>query len=219
MNSTLELIRSKFEAIGNPQGASAMQAYMKDLFPYFGIKSAARREACKEFLIELKKDKGINWNFIFDCFEQEEREFQYVGTDYLRKVQRKLRLEDLQYLRSLILSKSWWDTVDALAMEVGAIFLKNPEAIHLLESWITDDNMWIRRVAIIHQLKFKKETNLHFLTRAIENNLGSKEFFINKAIGWSLRSYGDTNPEWVIDFANNHQLAPLSRKEALRKIT
>lgn len=219
MSYTVDIMRSKFEAIANPKDALAMQAYMKGLYPYFGIKSAARRETTKEILQDLKKEDGINWSFVFDCYEQEEREFQYVATDYLRKVQRRLVLDNLDPLRLLILSKSWWDTVDALAMEVGAIFSKNPKEIDLLESWINDDNMWIRRVAIIHQLKFKRATNLNFLTQAIEMNLGSKEFFINKAIGWALRSYGDTDPDWVIDFANNHELAPLSRKEALRKIT
>ncbi len=211
-------IRSRFEAMANPLEAEAMQAYMKDHFIYFGIKSTPRKEATKDILTELRKKPDIDWSFVFECFEQEEREFQYVATDYLRKVQRRFTIEDIGKLKSLILSKSWWDTVDTLAIEVGSIIMKSPSEQAQLNDWINDPNMWIRRVSIIHQLRFKTETNLEFLDKAISQNLGSKEFFINKAIGWALRSYGDTNPRWVVEYANNQNLASLSKKEALRKI-
>jgi len=214
----IEQLRASFERNANRTNAVAMCAYMKDLYTYFGIKSELRKELAKPIINEIRNEKSVNWDFVFQCFEQEEREFQYVALDYLRKSHRKLLPEHLSELKSLILSKSWWDTVDAIATEVGVLVKKDPTIKEVMKTWANHDNMWIRRVSMIHQLKFKDKVDTALLSYCIESNLGSKEFFINKAIGWSLRSYSQVNPHWVIDFANTHELAPLSRKEALRKI-
>ena len=215
----LDHLRIELEKKAKPQNKDPMEAYMKQKFSFLGVKSPERREASKAILMELRNEKDIQWDFVFNCFEQEEREFHYVACDYLRKVQKKLNYEDVSNLKNLICTHSWWDTVDALAIEVGAIGHKHPEIRHFeLLDWSKNKDLWLRRASIIHQLKYKEKTDLNFLTLAIENNLGSKEFFINKAIGWALRNYSAVNPNWVIDFCKTHDLHSLSRKEALRKI-
>ena len=138
------------------------------------------------------------------------------------KFKNKLDEEDLELIEYMITHNSWWDTVDMIASHlIGAYFKKYPKKKHaLILKWSKSEDMWIRRTSIIFQLKYKDETDTELLAQVIENNLGSKEFFINKAIGWALRTYSAIDPEWVEDFVENHpDLANLSKKEALRSIT
>ena len=118
--------------------------------------------------------------------------------------------------RSLITEKSWWDSTDVIDRIVGDIALRYTEVNTVLLAWSTDDNIWLRRVAIDHQLLRKQHTDTALLEKIICNNLGQKEFFINKAIGWALRDYSKTNPEWVQGFINRHRhkMAKLSLREA-----
>lgn len=212
-------LRNALESVAQPKNKQPMEAYMKERFVFLGVKSPERRAASKNIIRELRKSPTIEWDFVFECYEQEEREFHYVACDYIRKVQRHLRYEDLDILKRLICSHSWWDTVDTLAIEVGAIGLKEAEIrSRELKQWIYADNLWLRRTSIIHQLKYKDSTNLHFLKEAILANNASQEFFINKAIGWALRTYSSTDPKWVMGFCDQNNLRSLSKREALRKI-
>lgn len=213
------MLKKDLSEKGNSENASGMKCYMKGHFEFFGIKSADRKIISRPILDKILNSSYLIWNFIFECFEQDEREFHYIACDYLRKVQRKLTHDDLANVKSLICTHSWWDTVDALAIEVGAIGHKHPEIRQsVLPEWSKGENLWLRRVSIIHQLRYKEKTDLEFLASSIQSNLGSKKFFINKAIGWALRSYSAVNPRWVIQFCDSHDLHSLSKKEALRKI-
>jgi len=120
----------------------------------------------------------------------------------------------------MITHKSWWDTVDLIATKlVGEYFRIFPDQRgRYVEKWIASNNIWLQRTSIIFQLNYKEELDKEFLAYVINSLTGSKEFFINKAIGWILRQYGRTNPGWVIDFANKTRLNSLSRREALRNI-
>lgn len=162
----------------------------------------------------------IDWNFVQECWQQEEREFQYVATDYLNDMQTYLKKDDINHLKKLITTKSWWDSVDALVKRVGYLQTQYPELKETIIEWSVSDNLWLRRVAIIHQLSMKEATDTQLLTRTIMNNLGSNEFFINKAIGWALRDYARINEEWVKNFLRQYQteLAPLSIREASKHI-
>ena len=136
--------------------------------------------------------------FIFsagDC----RSEFQYLAIDYLQIMQGKLTAADLPNLQKLVVRKSWWDTIDALDVIIGGVALRYPELNKILLEWSLDDNIWLRRVAIDHQLTRKEKTDPALLERIIVN-LGQTEFFINKAIGWSLRNYSKTDPNWVRAF-------------------
>ena len=131
-------------------------------------------------------------------------------------MQQHLTPQDIPRLQTLITEKSWWDSSDVLDRIVGDIALRHPEVNTVLLAWSTDDNIWLRRVAIDHQLLRKQHTDTALLEKIICNNLGQKEFFINKAIGWALRDYSKTNPEWVQGFIDHHrhEMAKLSLREA-----
>ena len=193
--------------------AKLMSAYLRDQFTFLGIKTPERRKLYREF---LKAQKEIDWEFVFLCWQQPEREFQYLALDYLEKLNKKLQVNDVTKLKKLITIKSWWDTVDYLDQLVGKIALQYPEVNKILLEWSVADNIWLRRVAIDHQLSRKEKTNPELLEQILINNFGSDEFFINKAIGWSLRDYSKTNPSWVSDFIKKYEnkMARLSIKEA-----
>ncbi len=121
----------------------------------------------------------------------------------------------------MLINNSWWDTVDLIATNsVGALISRFPSLIEShINKWSLDENIWLQRTAIIHQLKFKDKVNTALLTQYIEQSMGTKEFFLNKAIGWSLRQHSRVDPQWVINFVNDHPgLSNLSQKEALRLI-
>ena len=105
-------------------------------------------------------------------------------------------------LKKYIKTKQWWDTIDGLDKIIGHIGLVDKRVDDLMIQWSVDEDFWLRRVAINHQRGRKNQTNTHLLERIIVNNFGSSEFFINKAIGWSLREYSKTNPAWVSKFVD-----------------
>ncbi|MDO4727405.1 MAG: DNA alkylation repair protein [Bacteroidota bacterium] len=200
--------------------AIQMQKYMRNLFPFFGIKATQRREISYTYLRELKKEKTINWDFVFTCWAASERELQYIALDYLKENKKKLTDLDIPNLEQLIRNKSWWDSIDYLDRIIGNIALRHPHLNQMLLEWSLHPNFWYRRIAIDHQLDRKENTNTELLQEIILNNLNQKEFFINKAIGWSLRAYSKTNPKWVADFIEKHQdsLSRLSISEGSKYI-
>lgn len=208
-----------FYQAANPQKAIAMEAYMRNQFKFLGIRAPERKILTRDFLKTIDR-ATIDWEFVQQCWEKDEREFQYLAIAYLTKVKQRLIVEDIPRLRQLIVTKSWWDTIDSLDKFVGYVALHHPTVEATLLDWSTDDNIWLRRVAIDHQILRKEQTNTALLEKIICRNFGQKEFFINKAIGWSLRDYSKTNPEWVKTFIARHQdqMAPLSIREASKYI-
>ena len=158
----------------------------------------------------------IDWDFVDTCWEKEPREYQYVAANYLKAMQSYLTKDDLPKLERLVVTKSWWDTVDILDRVVGSLVANHPELEEVLLKWSLSDNIWLRRVAIDHQLLRKEKTNVQLMEKILVNNLDQTEFFINKAIGWALRDYSKTNPEWVARFIEKNQkrMAELSIQEA-----
>ena len=206
-----EMIRHK-----NEEQAQKMSKYMLNKFEYIGIKTPERRKIFKNFFKEYKNEEKIDWEFVNKCWENKYREFQYIAADYLKNMKDKLTIDDIPKLKQLILKKSWWDTIDNLDMTIGALALKDSNVNKILLEWSLDENIWLRRIAIDHQLLRKDKTNTELLSKILKNNLGQTEFFINKAIGWALRDYSKTNPEWVRNFIeeNRENMAKLSIKEA-----
>lgn len=196
-----------------------MAKYMKNQFPFLGLKKPDRTALSKGFLNEKKKDKEIDWDFIFRCYELPEREFQYLAIDYMSKVANLFQPDDMKRIEKLITTKSWWDTVDAISPIVGHIAMKYPEIKEtILTKWMESDNIWLKRVSILFQLKYKDKTDTEFLEKAILKNANTNEFFINKAIGWALREYSKTNKEWVRSFIENNKLSKLSVREGSKYI-
>ena len=214
MSKALE-ITDVFRAAGDPSRARQMSAYMRDQFPFLGIPGPQRKKLSREVFATMDK-KSVDWEFVALCWDQPEREFQYLGVDYLVKLESVLTPADVPRIKELIVKKSWWDTVDALDVVVGSVALTHPEVDEILVQWSTDENIWLRRTAIDHQLTRKGKTNTVLLEQILVNNLGQTEFFITKAIGWSLRDYSKTDPDWVRGFLDRHcgDMAPLSIREA-----
>ena len=195
--------------------AAPMSAYMRNLFPFLGIAKPKRAELSKDFLKQAKGTAAVDWKFIGKCWTLE-REFQYLAIEYLKATAKLLTIDDIPRLKKLASAKSWWDTIDCLDQIIGGIAARNPKTNDILIEWSTDDNFWLRRIAIDHQLRRKEKTDTKLLSKIITNNFGSREFFINKAIGWSLREYSKTNPEWVRRFIGKHrnEMSALSIREA-----
>ena len=140
---------------------------------------------------------------------------QYVVLDYLQLKQTSLASNDLTKVKKLAQTKPWWDTIDFLCRSVGYICLHYPETKKIVLDWSTDEDIWLRRLAIEHQLLQKEQTDVQLLEQILINNLNKTEFFINKAIGWALRDYSKTNPDWVREFIEKYKdrLSKLSIKE------
>lgn len=208
-----ELVK-ELKAAANPDDAVVMKAYMKNKFEFLGVKTPARRKLAKAFF-KQQTDSEVDWNFINEAWKNPYRELQYTALDYLESRKKLLTPSDLPRLKKLAQTKSWWDTIDFLDRLVGSIIVRFPETKEIILSWGCDKDIWLRRLAIDHQLLLKEETDTELLEKILVNNLGQSEFFINKAIGWALRDYSKTNPDWVRDFIERHQaeMAALSIRE------
>ncbi|MBP2645172.1 MAG: alkylation repair protein [Firmicutes bacterium] len=204
----------------NLEQAVPMAAYMKNNFPFLGIAKPRRTVLHQKMLKQAKQGRHIDWEFVFRLWAQEEREFQYFAVDYLIALKNELKKEDIEKLEKLITTKPWWDTVDSLAGTVtGELCAKYGELIgSAILPWAEVSDLWLKRTAILFQLKYKDRTNTEVLSQVINSNLGTKEFFINKAIGWALREYSKTNPSWVKAFIENNNLHPLSVREGSKYI-
>lgn len=213
-------VRAALRAAAIPADAAPMARYMKDRYPYLGVKTPARRAASKHVFAAAKGSSVDDVvAFAERCWDEPEREFQYVACDVLRRNARRLRAEDLARIERLIRTKSWWDTVDALASPtVGELVLAHPNAEAAMDDWIDDPDIWIARTAIIHQLRFGEATDADRLFRYCERRAGDTEFFIRKAIGWALRQYARTDPDAVREFVARRELSGLSRREALKHL-
>lgn len=205
----------ELEASYDKEQSIKMAKYMQNKFKFLGIPRPKLTPIMKPYLKEAKK-YDMDWDFVYKCFAKDYREAQYVGIEYLMQNAKRITDDSLSDLKRLITTKSWWETVDLLDALVGNIVLKDKKYEKEMLAWSKSDDMWLRRVSIDYQQRFKELTNKELLENVILNNLGSDEFFINKAIGWSLREYSKTNATWVSDFLKKYhdKMNKLSIKEA-----
>ncbi len=213
-NMKVEDIFQGLKEVANPEDAIHMKAYMKDQFEFLGVKTPVRRKLSKVFF-KKNSSLAIDWKFIHQAWDNPYREMQYVVLDYLQLKQKALTPSDLPKIKKLAQTKPWWDTIDFLCRSVGFICLHYPETKKFVLEWSRDEDFWLRRIAIEHQLLQKEETAVQLLEQILINNLNQTEFFINKAIGWALRDYSKTNPDWVLEFIEKYKdkLSKLSIKE------
>jgi 3-methyladenine DNA glycosylase AlkD len=212
-------LQTLFEQNADPAQAAPMKKYMRDQFEYLGIKTPKNAALQKEFfeahgfppLSELEV-------VLRDLWSLPQREFQYVAVGLLSQFNKQIPAKFIKTIEFMLITKSWWDTVDSIASgTVGVQFQRFPDVREkVLPKWRTSDNFWLRRTAILFQLNYKKETDFDLLCEIIRENLDSKEFFINKAIGWSLRQYARIDPQAVKSFVKSTPLHPLSQREALK---
>ncbi len=206
----------------NPTRAKQQIQYMRNQFGGYGIPSPLRNELQKPFFDKNHlPSKETAFEMIKLLWEKPEREYQYFAMQLAFKYVKLQETSDIVLYEWLITHKSWWDTVDYVAPElVGAYFQKFPEMRDVtVEKWLCSGNIWLQRSCLIFQLKYRDKTDAAFLAQNINRLLGSKEFFINKAIGWSLRQYAIYHPQWVLNFVEKTpELSGLSRREAIRRI-
>jgi 3-methyladenine DNA glycosylase AlkD len=211
-----------YRAAADPERAEGNRAYMRDQFPFLGIPTTKRRALSREVLAGLPAPTVEELERIARaCWELPEREYQYFAVDLLGRYAKRLAPGFLDTVHHLVTTKSWWDTVDALASNVaGPIVAAHPEAVTVMEDWLVDGNMWLARTAIIHQLTYKERTDTARLFRYCLARADHKDFFIRKAIGWALRQYAWTDPAAVREFVTAHaaELSPLSVREATKNL-
>lgn len=215
----LESLRESFQEYADARLATGQKAYMKNHFEFFGITSPIRRRICQPFLSkENLPSKKEAIAIIKACWKKDQREYQYFAQELAFKYHRQPEKKDIGLFKYMIANKSWWDTVDFIAANLlGHYFKTFPEEIPgTINKWLQSGNIWLQRSCLLFQLKYKKQTDTALLASVIKSLIGSREFFINKAIGWSLREYSKTDPQWVISFVAENELANLSRREALR---
>jgi 3-methyladenine DNA glycosylase AlkD len=206
----------------DPEFAQWSEKYMRNQFTFLGIRTPIRQKLTKQFF----KEQGVPSHdqleeVIQGLWDRPEREYQKAALDLLEKSKKSLCPTDINWLEKLLVSKSWWDTVDVLSPHImGDLFQMYPELISQYpDKWIESDNFWLQRSAILYQLYYKKSTDEDRLFRYILKRADSQEFFIQKSIGWVLRQYAKTNPESVKIFVAQHELKPLSRREALKHLS
>jgi 3-methyladenine DNA glycosylase AlkD len=218
MSNYSKKIREFLIQYKNEENRPAMEAYMKNNFTFLGIKAPERLELTKQFL--KLNGEPLNLESIKEIWDFEEREFQYIALALLDRQYKKAEAERIIFYEGLVIEKSWWDTVDTIAGRLISFhFLKYPHLINeYADKWIHSDNMWLNRVALLFQMKFKEKTDQERLFNYCKIMSNSKEFFIQKAIGWALREYSYINSDTVESFIHQTDLAPLSKREGLKNI-
>lgn len=213
-------LQRTFAKDANGKLAEQMSAYMRNQFAFYGYQSAARKKIYHQQLIQEKKQHQINWQLLNQAWNDPHREMQYFVCDYLNRMAGYLSFSDMHRIEQYVRTKQWWDTIDSLIKPIGKLGLRDQRINKLMLQWSLDEDKWVRRVAIEHQLLRKDKMNIDLLAEIIENNLGNNEFFINKAIGWALRDYSKTNPVWVKQFIFDHQsaMSSLSIREGSKYI-
>jgi 3-methyladenine DNA glycosylase AlkD len=220
----LKRLRAELARAGDPERAEGARRYMKSEMPFHGVPAPLLRSICKKLFREHPLPDAAAWRVsVLEIWRGAKfREERYAAIE-LAGDRRARELEDLSALpmyEEMIVTGAWWDTVDAIASHrIGALLRRHPAAMKKrLLGWSRCDDLWKRRTAILSQITFKDETDTAFLYACIEPSLGSKEFFLRKAIGWALRSYAWTDPREVVRYVRTagDALSPLSRREALK---
>ncbi|MCZ0990446.1 DNA alkylation repair protein [Streptomyces diastatochromogenes] len=219
-DTVLERLTATYAAAADPGRAVPMRAYMKDVAPFLGIPTPDRRALSRTVLAGTHRPTEADCTAIaLRCWRLPEREYHYFAVDYLRRYAARCSSAFLPVARQLITTVSWWDTVDLLAAHVvGALVAADPGLTADMDAWITDDNLWLARTALLHQLRYKERTDTDRLFAYCLLQSGHPDFFVRKAIGWCLREYAKTDPEAVRGFlaGERSRFAPLTVREALK---
>ncbi|WP_436521726.1 DNA alkylation repair protein [Actinoplanes sp. HUAS TT8] len=215
-------LTADFETGRDPDRAPAMEAYMRDQFPFLGLSAGARRSAARTALAGLPKPSEEELaEIVRGCWARDEREFQQFACDYLVTHVTVPGPGFLDVAEELITTKSWWDTVDPLATRfVGGLVRRHPDLVARMDAWSGSDNLWLIRTAILHQLHYGAETNTTRLFSYCTRNAAHRDFFVRKAIGWALRHHARTDPAAVRSYLTAHAavLSPLSMREAAKHL-
>lgn len=212
-------LKTLFLKHADPKLAGPMKRYMRGQFDYIGLKGPQIGQLMREHIASHGLPTLADLDRILrDLWALPQREFQYAATILLGRLEKQLPAGFIRTLEYLLVTKSWWDTVDTLAAgTIGVHFKRYPKIRErALAKWRRSKDFWLRRACILFQLNYKQDTDFALMQDIIRENLGSQEFFINKAIGWALRQYTRIDPQGVREFVAETPLHPLSAREALK---
>ncbi|MEZ4965407.1 MAG: DNA alkylation repair protein [Saprospiraceae bacterium] len=211
-------VRDRFRDQGKHEVAEVQMWYMRHQFDFFGLKMPQWMALTREFHKDCGIPGGRDLRELVElCFEDEHREMQYFALETLQKGMKKEPSECIDLLETLICRKSWWDTVDWIAKLTGMHFSRFPELIvPVTQRWMASGELWLQRVSLIFQLRYKDKTDVELLFRYVQQVSASKAFFLQKAAGWALREYSKTDSEAVRRFVAANRLPALAKREALK---
>lgn len=214
------LVRDSFRSKGNPDTAQGQMWYMRHQFEYFGLKMPQWMAITKAIHKEHGLPEGEDLKQLVRlCFEDDHREMHYFALETVQKSLKKQPAEFIDFLEELILTRSWWDTVDWINKLVGLHFQRFPALIpEVTARWMDSGNIWLQRVCLIFQLFYKEKTDTTLLFGYVQRVADSKEFFLQKGAGWALRQYSRTDPAAIRQFVENNRLPALTKREAMRLI-
>lgn len=218
----VEALVETYSDAADDDRAEQMSSYMRDQFPFHGIQAKQRRELDRE--VTARGPGRPTHHYLIkvarDCWSRPQREYQYFAVDYLRKHHRRLDASFMELGRELVVTKSWWDTVDVLAGGVIGPFVRAHGMAQVMDTWIVADNTWVVRAALLHQLAAKEDTDVERLFTYCLKRADDTDVFVRKAIGWALRQHGRTDPVAVRKFleVNGDHLSALSVREATRQL-
>lgn len=221
-DTVLDRLTAAYRPAADPERAAQTTAYLRGVAPFLGIPAPRRRELSRAVLYGTSRPAEADCAAIaLRCWRLPEREYHYFAVDFLRRHVRRCSSGFLPVVRHLVVTTSWWDTVDTLAAHVvGGLVAADPELAAAMDEWIEDDDLWIARTALLHQLRFKDATDTGRLFGYCLRRADHRDFFIRKAVGWCLREYAKTGPAAVRAFVDGHraELSPLSVREALKHL-
>jgi 3-methyladenine DNA glycosylase AlkD len=223
-------MRAALEEVADPSRAPRMQAYMKSSMPFLGVSAVPLRKLCRDVLGATPLEGRATWErgvrTLWDEADYREERYAAIALAGHRFYRLHQDPATLPLYRHLVVTGAWWDYVDDIAAHrVGDLLRRHhDEVAPVLRAWAVDDDLWLRRTAILAQLGSKADTDValleHALTQNLEDSLHGREFFIRKALGWALREHARTDPDWVRAFVASYdgRLSGLTRREALKHL-
>jgi 3-methyladenine DNA glycosylase AlkD len=221
IRSLIETLEVDFIRVAHPAKAKQMKAYMKNHFNFYGVSAPERKVIFVQWLPLVKHHQPDFWSLIRELWEKDEREYQMIALELLQKRAKKdYSVDDWIEFEWILTQKSWWDTVDLIASNCVGVYLQRfPEKREeVIQLWRSSDNIWLNRTCLLFQLKYGNKTDFALLTDLIASFKGNNEFFIQKAIGWSLRQYSKADAEAVRTYLKTSELTGLALREASKYV-
>jgi 3-methyladenine DNA glycosylase AlkD len=219
-------IRADLAAAGDPDKAVGQQAYMRSEMPFHGVAAPELRAVLRQHLAAYAPGDRATWERdvrdLWDGATHREERYAAIALARHRVARPWQDVAALDLHRHLVVTGAWWDLVDPVAAHLvgGVLHAHRPEATHVVRAWAGDDDLWLRRTAVLAQLRHRAATDTGLLADAVEANLDDPAFWLRKAIGWALREHARTDPDWVRDHvaAWGDRISGLSRREALKHL-
>jgi 3-methyladenine DNA glycosylase AlkD len=226
--AVVEAVRAALATAGDPDRASAQQRYMKSDLPFRGLTSPELKALLRPLLADAAYRIGARQEWeaavreLWDHATHREERYAALALARHRCYRAWRDPSALPLYEHLVTTGAWWDLVDPIAADlVGGLLLEHPDVLGpLMRTWAASEDVWLRRSAILSQLGAKDRTDTALLRACIEPNLEDRSFWVRKAIGWALRQYARTDPDWVRAevLRYGERLSGLSRREALKHL-